>query len=126
MKALLKSGDTERIIFYANVSRHRDIYMMAANYLQTNDWRKNPKLVEHIITYYRKAQAYDSLGTFYESAAESDIEDFHDYKKALEHYKEAESTLKELVECGTRQHEDQLRNIQSKITYISKFLLIQQ
>ena len=34
MKALLKSGDTEKIIFFAGVSRQREIYVMAANYLQ--------------------------------------------------------------------------------------------
>ncbi len=34
MKALLRSGDTEKIVFFAGVSRQKDIYMMAANYLQ--------------------------------------------------------------------------------------------
>ena len=34
MKALLKSGDTEKIIFFAGVSRQKEIYVMAANYLQ--------------------------------------------------------------------------------------------
>ena len=34
MRALLKSGDTEKIIFFAGVSRQKEIYVMAANYLQ--------------------------------------------------------------------------------------------
>ena len=34
MKSLLRSGDTEKIIFFAGVSRNRDIYILAANYLQ--------------------------------------------------------------------------------------------
>jgi hypothetical protein len=37
MKSLLRSGDTEKIIFFAGVSRQRDIYILAANYLQV--WR---------------------------------------------------------------------------------------
>ena len=30
MRALLKSGDTEKIIFFAGVSRQKEIYVMAA------------------------------------------------------------------------------------------------
>ena len=39
MKCLLKSGDTEKIIFFAGVSRNREIYILAANYLQNLDWQ---------------------------------------------------------------------------------------
>ena len=42
MKCLLKSGDTDKIIFFANVSRNRDIFILAANYLQNLDWHNNP------------------------------------------------------------------------------------
>ena len=34
MKSLMKSGDTKRIMYFAQTSRERDIYIMAANYLQ--------------------------------------------------------------------------------------------
>jgi intraflagellar transport protein 140 len=34
MKCLLKSGDTEKIIFFGGVSRTKEIYILAANYLQ--------------------------------------------------------------------------------------------
>lgn len=36
--------------------------MIAAHYLQTTDWRKNPKVVQSIVQYYTKAQAFESLG----------------------------------------------------------------
>ena len=36
MKSLMKSGDTKRIIYFAQTSRERDIYVMAANYLQVS------------------------------------------------------------------------------------------
>merc|ERR1712196_262173 len=42
MKCLLKSGETEKIVFFANCSRDRDICILAANYLQNLDWHNNP------------------------------------------------------------------------------------
>ena len=70
MKALLKSGDTERIVFFAQVSRQKDIYIMAANYLQSLDWRSNPDIMRNIITYYTKGRALESLAAFYDSCAQ--------------------------------------------------------
>lgn len=44
LKSLLKSGDTKSIIYYAGVSRSRDIYILAANYLQNLDWHDDPQV----------------------------------------------------------------------------------
>ncbi|KAJ3093177.1 hypothetical protein HK102_003585 [Quaeritorhiza haematococci] len=57
MKSLLQSGDTEKIIFFANVSgpKQREIFVIAANYLQSLDWRSNPTVMKAIITFYTKA-----------------------------------------------------------------------
>lgn len=70
MKALLKSGDTEKITFYAGVSRQKEIYVMAANYLQSLDWTKNPKIMKDIISFYTKGRSLDSLSSFYEACAQ--------------------------------------------------------
>lgn len=70
MKALLKSGDTEKIVFFAGVSRQRDIYVMAANYLQTLDWRSDHSIMKHIISFYTKGKALDSLAGFYDACAQ--------------------------------------------------------
>ena len=70
MKALLKSGDTETLIFFAGVSRQKDIYVMAANYLQTLDWRKDPEVMKNIITFYTKGRAMESLAGFYDACAQ--------------------------------------------------------
>ncbi len=43
LKCLLKSGDTKSIVYYAGVSRSRDIYILAANYLQNLDWHDDPQ-----------------------------------------------------------------------------------
>jgi len=70
MKALLKSGDTEKILFFANVSRQKELYIMAANYLQTLDWQSQPELLRHIVTFYSKGKAPELLANFYTACAQ--------------------------------------------------------
>lgn len=70
MKALLKSGDTEKIVFYANVSRQHEIYIMAANYLQTLDWQERPDFLKTIVSFYNKGKAPHLLANFYVSCAQ--------------------------------------------------------
>ena len=90
MKCLLKSGDTEKIVFFANVSRNRDIFILAANYLQNLDWHNNPKTMKSIITFYTKAKAFEQLSSFYDACANVEIDDYRDYAKALGALNEAE------------------------------------
>lgn len=66
----MKSGDTEKIIFFAGVSRQREIYIMAANYLQSLDWRKDPEIMKNIISFYTKGRALDLLAGFYDACAQ--------------------------------------------------------
>lgn len=82
MRALLKSGDTEKIIFFAGVSRQKEIYVMAANYLQSLDWRNDAEIMKNIIGFYTKGRALDLLGGFYEACAEVEIDDYQNYEKA--------------------------------------------
>lgn len=70
MKCLLKSGDTERIVYFANVCRQREIYIMAANYLQSLDWRKEPEIMKNIIQFYTRAKATGLLAGFYDACAQ--------------------------------------------------------
>lgn len=56
LKCLIRSGDNSRIIFFAGVSRQAEIYIMAANYLQSLDWHSNPDLAQNIVTFYSKVQ----------------------------------------------------------------------
>ncbi|CAG9817936.1 unnamed protein product [Phaedon cochleariae] len=83
MKALLKSGDTEKIIFFAGVSRQREIYIMAANYLQSLDWQNQPEILRHIITFYSKGKALELLANFYVACAQVEIDEFQNYEKAF-------------------------------------------
>lgn len=54
LKCLIRSGNTDKIIFFAGVSRNAEIYTLAANYLQTLDWHSRPDLTQSIITFYTK------------------------------------------------------------------------
>jgi len=70
MKALLKSGDTEKIVFFANVSRQREIYVMAGHYLQSLDWQTDPEVMKNIIGFYTKGRAPEPLSRFYDACAQ--------------------------------------------------------
>jgi intraflagellar transport protein 140 len=70
MKALMKSGDTQRVIFFANVQKQKEIYIMAGNYLQSLDWRKDPEIMKHIINFYTRAKGMIALANFYEACSQ--------------------------------------------------------
>jgi intraflagellar transport protein 140 len=89
MKCLLKTGDTDKIVYFANISRKREIYIIAANYMQGLDWHNDPQIMSNIISFYSKARALDSLSTFYEACAQVEIDEYRDYNKALAALKEA-------------------------------------
>lgn len=95
MRALLKSGDTEKIVFFAGVSRQKEIYIMAANYLQSLDWRNDPEIMKNIIGFYTKGRALDLLAGFYEACAEVEIDDYQNYEKAY-------GALTEACKCLTK------------------------
>lgn len=68
----------------AGVSRQREVYMMAANYLQSLNWRAQPEYLNHILTFYTKAAAADSLAQFYLGCAQTELSQFRSYDKALQ------------------------------------------
>ncbi|XP_013113218.2 intraflagellar transport protein 140 homolog [Stomoxys calcitrans] len=96
MKSLLKSGNTEKIIFFANMSRQHEVYIMAANYLQALNWQDDNNILKHIVTFYSKGQAYDSLANFYAICAQIEIDEYHNYEKALKAMQEALTCLGKL------------------------------
>lgn len=58
LKALLKSGDTEKIVFFAQVSRSKEIYVLAANYLQSLPWHADAEVLKNIIDFYSKVGSH--------------------------------------------------------------------
>ena len=93
MKALLKSGDTEKICFFAQVSRQREIYIMAGNYLQSLDWQNQPDVLKNIINFYSKGKAMDLLANFYVACAQVEIDEYQNYEKALDALNQASRCL---------------------------------
>lgn len=93
MKALLKSGDTEKICFFAQVSRNSEIYIMAGNYLQSLDWQNQPEILKSIISFYSKGKAMDLLANFYVACAQVEIDEFQNYEKALDALNQASKCL---------------------------------
>eukprot|EP00762_Andalucia_godoyi_P000596 ANDGO_05238.mRNA.1 hypothetical protein AURANDRAFT_71429 len=93
MQVLVQSGDVEKIVFFANVSKQRELYMLAANHLQNMDWRNDPSIMKHIVALYSKAKAPEALAAFYEACAQVEIDDYRDYDRALAALREAEKYL---------------------------------
>lgn len=121
MKSLLKSGNTDKIIFFASMSRQREIYVMAANYLQALDWQSDPNILKHIVSFYSKGQAYDSLANFYAICAQIEIEEYQDYEKALTAMQEAAKCLEKLSHA---QHA--YNNLQRTVADVKSILEMQQ
>ncbi|VDM91523.1 unnamed protein product, partial [Onchocerca ochengi] len=89
MRSLVKSGDTGRIVFFATAARNKEIYILAANYLQTLNWKEDGDLMKQIESFYNKANAHEHLASFYEACAQVEIDDYRDYNKAVDALNEA-------------------------------------
>ena len=57
-------------MFFAGVSRQKDVYILAGNYLQTLEWRKDPEIMKNIINFYTKGKAMELLAGFYDACAQ--------------------------------------------------------
>ncbi|KAM9372431.1 intraflagellar transport protein 140 homolog [Phaethornis superciliosus] len=126
MSALLKSGDTEKIVFFAGVSRQREIYIMAANYLQSLDWCKDPEIMRKIISFYTKGKAFDLLAGFYEACAQVEIDEYQNYEKALGALTEACKCLSKAKTKSPLEQETKLAHLQDKLTLIKRFITAQR
>lgn len=89
MKSLIRSGDTRRIENFAAVSRHKDVYVLCANYLQNLDWHVDVEIQKKIVHNYTKAKAFEQLAGFYDACAQGEVDEHRDYDKALAYLREA-------------------------------------
>ncbi|XP_047485121.1 intraflagellar transport protein 140 homolog [Penaeus chinensis] len=123
MKCLLKSGDTERIVYFANVCRQREIYIMAANYLQSLDWRKEPEIMKNIIQFYTRAKATGLLAGFYDACAQVEIDEYQNYEKAAGALSEA---YKILTNSNDHQSQERLPSVQYKLEKVKQYIGIRR
>lgn len=93
MKCLMKSGNTEKVVFYAQKTRSVPIYLLAASYLQSLDWHNDPAVMTNIITFYRKARSYMRLAEFYQACAQVEIDEYRYYDKAYGALREAQKYM---------------------------------
>lgn len=122
MKSLLKSGDTEKIIFFAGVSRQKEIYVMAANYLQSLDWRKDPEIMKNIIAFYTKGRALESLASFYDACAQVEIDEYQNYDKALGALTEAYKCMAKAKSKNPTEQEEKVAYLKQRIGFLKKFV----
>ncbi|RTG85623.1 intraflagellar transport protein 140 [Schistosoma bovis] len=123
IKSLIKSGDIEKIIFFTNISKQKEIYIITANYLQTiNNWHKNINIIRNIIQFYIRGQAMESLITFYETCAHSEIEESGNYEKALDALTEAYKVLVKLSSSTINDDNNQTNecHLKKRLTQIKK------
>jgi intraflagellar transport protein 140 len=122
MKALLKSGDTEKIIYFANVSRQKEIYVMAGHYLQSLEWQSDPEIMRNIIGFYTKGRAPEPLAGFYDACAQLEIDEFQNYEKALGALGEAYKVLSKATSADANVQEMKLNDLKNRMMIIKKFL----
>ncbi|XP_058471685.1 intraflagellar transport protein 140 homolog [Solea solea] len=122
MRSLLKTGDTQKIVFYANFCRKKELFIMAANYLQSLDWQKNREIFKTIVDFYTKGRALDLLAGFYEVWAQVEINDNQNYEEALNVLNEAAKCLSKAKDSSTGQQEARLADLKQKIALIKTFV----
>lgn len=122
-RALLKSGDTEKIIFFAGVSRSKEIYVMSANHLQTLDWHADPEIMKHIIAFYTKAKAHESLASFYDACAQMEIDEYRDYEKALGAMRES---AKHLAKSKTPESPARIDALRARTRLVERFVEVRK
>jgi intraflagellar transport protein 140 len=66
LKCLIKMGNKERVIEFTHTCRISELYIIAANFLQSIEWVDNEDVVKTIISFYTKARAFLNLANFYD------------------------------------------------------------
>ncbi len=106
-------------MYFLGVSRQQDIYIMAANYLQTLNWRSEPEIMKQIVSFYTKAKAPASLALFYEACSQVEIDEYQNYEKALGALREAQ---RHMVKARAGDRDPRLVALTSRIQNIERFL----
>ena len=120
IRSLLKSGDTEKIIYYATMTKRKEIYVLAANYLQSVDWRANPTVLKKIVFFYSKAKAFQKLSLFYDTCAQVEVDEYRDYEKAAGALQESIKYLSRSKKAQNK--EERLVRLRQRVDLITKFV----
>ena len=119
IKCLLKSGDVKAVIGFAQTARQTEVYILAGNFLQNQNWHNDPEIMKTIISFYQKAKSFESLANFYDACAQVEIDEYRDYEKALGAMKEA---MRQLEKSAADGKEMKLSQMKKRVTIIEKFV----
>jgi len=119
IKCLLKSGDVKAVIGFASNARQPEVYILAGNFLQNQNWHNDPEIMKTIIQFYSKAKAFESLANFYDACAQVEIDEYRDYEKALGAMKESKRQL----DRSNAANKDMKQNsLTRRIKYLEEFV----
>lgn len=124
MKALIRYGDTEKVIKFANLIKKPQTFILAANYLQTLNPREGDKLYGQIIQFYTKAKAPDKLGRFFEASAQVEIDEYQEYSKAYELLQNGYKLVSNAPDFKDKSNV--IANMQRKIKLVGMYLQAQE
>jgi intraflagellar transport protein 140 len=119
MKCLLKSGEVKPVISFAQTARDTQVYILAGNFLQNQNWHNDPDIMKTIISFYTKAKAFDNLANFYDACAQVEIDEYRDYEKALGAMKEA---IRQLEKSTGENKDFKTNKMKKRVGLIEKFV----
>jgi len=122
IECLIKERATDKVIYYASKTKRKELYILAANYLQNLDWHSNPNVMKSIINFYTLAKAHEQLAYFYDACAQIEIDEYRDYEKALTALKEA---MKYLLKANGGQQgpsSDAIDAMDQRISIVERFV----
>jgi len=119
IKCLLKSCDVKAVIGFAQTARQTEVYILAGNFLQNQNWHNDPEIMKTIISFYQKAKSFESLANFYDACAQVEIDEYRDYEKALGAMKEA---MRQLEKSTSDSKEMKLSLMRKRVGIIEKFV----
>ena len=122
LKALVRAGDTDKIIKIVKVINKKETYILAANYLQTLGQTQGTFIFNQTVLMYKKANAMDQLAKFYESQAMIEAEQNSDYDTALQLTELAKATLEDLK---AKQYNKHIELLGTKIKWLNMYLTAQ-
>lgn len=93
VKCLARAGDTHKVVKFAKTARNREVYILAANYLQTLDAYGSDTIFDLIVMFLTKANALEMLARFYDAIARQCAEEHQEYERAFELLKKSVETL---------------------------------
>ncbi|CCW70532.1 unnamed protein product [Phytomonas sp. Hart1] len=132
MKMLMRSGNVDKVIFFANHSRNTEIYTLAGNFLQNQNWSTNRNIYNSIVLFYTKAKSLNSLLNFYDSCAQFYIDENRSYEDAFRVLDECVHSFEKLAPSlsnsgdFSRNDTTKLANLQERMKIVQSFVTAQR